>query len=154
MPGVDYGTLPTPPATAHTGCLLDSGRLLFIAAAVLGGHPWYWHLQSAEVLCCNWAAFSPVASAGLFSWWQASASLHCPFSPGDSIASKAPPSPMVLPHLSQRQASAALHDPFMPSEPVPPGILLHSTEFIWQHKVQPGPPLECSSLCYLSGATA
>ena len=43
-----------------------SGWFHFIAAAVLGGHPWYWHVQYTAVLHCNLA--SPIASHRLPSW--------------------------------------------------------------------------------------
>jgi hypothetical protein len=53
--------------------LAGSMPLLLLLLVVI---PWFWHLQNAGILCCNWGVLSPIASAHLPSWWQASAPLH------------------------------------------------------------------------------
>ena len=56
------------------------------------------------------------------SQYQASTLLHGPFSPGSSNVTKAVPSTMASPSLSQCLTSAALHDPFITSKSVHLGI--------------------------------
>lgn len=104
--GSPKGLAPVMSSVAHTVYLLGSGWLHSTAAAFLAGCPWYWHLRNCWSLLlqldCAFTTNKPS------SWWQASTSLHDPFSPGPSPATEAAPSLMASPGLSQCQASAAL----------------------------------------------
>ena len=92
MSGIQFTIFWTPPRAWVTSPALSIVAHSFsfrfqmpdsTAAAVLGGHPWSWHLQT----------------------------LHDPSSPGSSIATEAAPSPVDFHGLSQCRASAALRDP-------------------------------------------
>ena len=56
-------TSPVPPSAAHKSlsckALADSTPMLLLFLVVI---PWYWHLQTAEVFCWNWAALLPIVS--------------------------------------------------------------------------------------------
>jgi hypothetical protein len=60
---------------------------------------WYFNFQNAEVCCCNWAVISGIAFHRLSFWYQASNSLHDPFSPGPSTSTEVSLSSMASPGL-------------------------------------------------------
>lgn len=70
--------------------------------------PLYWHLQNTGVFCGNLTAFLPIASHWLFSWYQASTSLHDSISPELLTATEAAFLPMTSPGLSQCQAQLSI----------------------------------------------
>lgn len=78
-----------------------------------------------------------------FPWCHASASLHDPLNPHDSMESEISPLPVHWPFcretatLPQCQVSAALHDHFRPKNRIPYGRLLHITKSIYQLEMQP-----------------
>jgi hypothetical protein len=71
----------------------------------------YWYLKCTGVFCCN--LFSPVASHGFSSSWQASYILHDSFSPGMSATIEDTPWPTAFLALSLCQISAVLHESFI-----------------------------------------
>lgn len=131
--------------------LLGLGRLHCTATAVI------WSLCS-KMLClllqlgCTYTfrlSRALIRDSDSATWCQDSASLYDSFNSWASTATKAAPSLMTSPDLSQCQVSASLHDPFIPSEPLSPGRLLYVTKFGASMRHDLGQPWNPASMFWL-----